>query len=228
MLYTAGDPDFPELDLQIIPDYLVPGGYNHVKMTVTNNRGFKISQDRIKYVSHPHIGFNIGDLKSATMSFTDDTWSYLGNFYIPPDAKLSTFGAGFSIEYGEFRRVIAQEKIIMCGDWADPIAARELVSHVDSSKDNLKSESTDFILCQNYPNPFNPVTNIEFMLPEDTFIILTIYDLNGKKVKGLKGQEMNAGPHSFQFDGSDLASGTYFFELIAGNYRKVRKMLLLK
>jgi hypothetical protein len=85
-----------------------------------------------------------------------------------------------------------------------------------------------FKLYQNYPNPFNPITNIEFRIPDSEFVILNIYDVKGQVVKRLIGQELSAGVHRYQFDGSRLASGIYYYSLVSGDYRQVRKMILLR
>jgi len=85
-----------------------------------------------------------------------------------------------------------------------------------------------FSLEQNYPNPFNPSTTINFNIPTDGFVSLKVFDIMGNQVAELLGKETKAGFHSIEFDASQLASGTYFYRLQAGNNIKVQKMLLLK
>jgi len=86
----------------------------------------------------------------------------------------------------------------------------------------------EFILNQNYPNPFNPVTNIEFLLTNDTKVVLTIYNVLGEKLFEVLNQNMNAGLHTIQFNAKSLPSGIYFYELKTGNKNDVMKMTLLK
>ncbi len=74
-----------------------------------------------------------------------------------------------------------------------------------------------FVLLQNYPNPFNPITNIEFRIPKSEFVTLTIYNVAGQKVKRLIGQWLKAGVHQYRFDGNNLASGVYYYQLVAGD-----------
>ncbi len=86
---------------------------------------------------------------------------------------------------------------------------------------------TEFALKQNYPNPFNPSTNISFSLPEAGKAELTIYNITGQKVAGFVG-DYNAGRHNIEWDATDLASGVYFYKLVAGNFTDTKKMVLLK
>jgi len=86
----------------------------------------------------------------------------------------------------------------------------------------------DFNLYQNYPNPFNPVTTIKFSLPEKTIVKISVFDVLGQKVKTLLDKELDEGLHSIDFDGSQLASGVYYYKIEAGKYNDVKKMMLLK
>ena len=83
-------------------------------------------------------------------------------------------------------------------------------------------------LKQNYPNPFNPSTTIEFTLPKSEFVELKIYNILGKEVSTLVLKKLNQGKHTCTFDGSRLASGVYYYQLTAGDYTEVKKMVLLK
>jgi hypothetical protein len=85
-----------------------------------------------------------------------------------------------------------------------------------------------FNLQQSYPNPFNPSTTIEFTLPSSVFVILKIYNILGEEITTLVNGNLKAGNHSYQFDGSHLASGIYLYRIQAGHFKEVRKMMLLK
>lgn len=84
------------------------------------------------------------------------------------------------------------------------------------------------ILNQNYPNPFNPTTTIEFSLKQDGFIRLSIYNLLGQEVSKVFEGDLSAGMHKFQFDGSQLSSGVYFYRLTTSDYTHSKKMMLMK
>ncbi len=81
---------------------------------------------------------------------------------------------------------------------------------------------------QNHPNPFNPVTKIKFALPLGGYISLKLYDILGKEVRVLDNSYRQAGHYEAEFDGSNLASGVYFYRLEAKDFVSVRKMILVK
>jgi hypothetical protein len=85
-----------------------------------------------------------------------------------------------------------------------------------------------FQLRQNYPNPFNPSTTIEFTLAKSEFVELKVYNILGKEVSTLVLNKLNPGKHTYTFDGRNLASGIYYYQLVAGDFREVKKMILLK
>ena len=94
---------------------------------------------------------------------------------------------------------------------------------------NYQSENPSiFRLCPNYPNPFNPSTTIKYSLPKAENITLKIYDILGRKVKTLVNEEKPAGNYSIEFNGKDMPSGVYFYQIRAGVFTETRKMLLLK
>jgi len=90
-------------------------------------------------------------------------------------------------------------------------------------------------ISQNYPNPFNPKTVIEYQLPKNSFVNLIVYDVLGREVEILINQEQKTGKYKVEFDGSNLASGIYFYTIkarqagsLTGDFMETRKMLLVK
>ncbi len=79
----------------------------------------------------------------------------------------------------------------------------------------------------NYPNPFNPTTTISFELPEQQQAQLEIYDIQGRKVEKLVDGPLNAGSHTYEFDGSGLSSGVYIYRLVTPEYQITQKMTLV-
>ncbi|MGD8781542.1 MAG: choice-of-anchor Q domain-containing protein [Ignavibacteria bacterium] len=95
----------------------------------------------------------------------------------------------------------------------------------------MKSLPNEVVLNQNYPNPFNPATVISYVIPsrvEESNIRLTIYDMLGNEIATLVNKKQSAGSYSYNFDGADLASGTYIYKLVTDNFTEVKKMILLK
>ena len=92
---------------------------------------------------------------------------------------------------------------------------------------------TDFALNQNYPNPFNPSTQIQYALPTDANVSITIYDVMGREVRSLVNKTVSAGYHSTLWNatnnlGSPVSAGVYIYTISANEYRDVKKMILLK
>ncbi len=85
-----------------------------------------------------------------------------------------------------------------------------------------------FELCQNFPNPFNPKTDIVFRVKKELKVNISIFDILGRRVDTIVDREMTPGSHRITFDGGKLPSGTYFCRMVAGDFRDVKKMLLLK
>lgn len=86
----------------------------------------------------------------------------------------------------------------------------------------------DFSLSQNYPNPFNPETTIKFSLPGAGNVKIVVYNMLGEEVAILLDGVLSAGTHELNFNGRSLTSGVYFYKIESGNFRAVKKMLLLK
>ena len=85
-----------------------------------------------------------------------------------------------------------------------------------------------FVLSQNYPNPFNPSTTIKFALPNASMVKLAVYDILGREVTVILNEFRQAGKYEANFNASALASGVYFYRIEAGDFREVKKMLLVK
>ncbi|CAF5048621.1 unnamed protein product, partial [Rotaria sp. Silwood1] len=84
------------------------------------------------------------------------------------------------------------------------------------------------VVAQNYPNPFNPTTNIQFGIPQETFVTLKVYDMSGKMVAELVNEVKEQGYYTVKFDGTNLASGFYIYRLTAGDFTSIKKMSLIK
>ena len=90
-----------------------------------------------------------------------------------------------------------------------------------------------YTLHQNYPNPFNPTTKICYDLPENIYVSINIYDLIGHKIRTLVNTNQDPGYRSIHWDatndlGQSVSAGMYIYTIQAGQFRKTRKMVLLK
>lgn len=97
-----------------------------------------------------------------------------------------------------------------------------------SSIENIEQIPSFYSLHQNFPNPFNPVTVITYELPKDNHVSLKIFDAIGREVAELVNREQTIGKYSVNFNGESLASGLYFYRLIAGDFVETKKMILLQ
>ena len=95
------------------------------------------------------------------------------------------------------------------------------------SNRNVKSPK-EYSLENAFPNPFNPSTTISFTLPRPEHTTLTIYNILGAEVGKLVSDKLRAGSHKYIFDGSKLASGVYYYQVTAGEFQDVKKMILLR
>jgi len=92
---------------------------------------------------------------------------------------------------------------------------------------------TVYALHQNYPNPFNPETRITFALPKAGKVTLAVYNVLGQKVKTLFDANASAGTHVYTWKGLDnngrqVATGVYFYRIVAGDFTSIKKMVLVK
>jgi len=96
--------------------------------------------------------------------------------------------------------------------------------------DDEQLTPTSYALFNNYPNPFNPSTVISYQLPENSFVILKVFDVLGNEVESLVNEYQTAGIKNVILDlkVKEFSSGIYFYQLKAGNFCQTKKMLLLK
>jgi len=92
------------------------------------------------------------------------------------------------------------------------------------------SAPKEFALFQNYPNPFNPATTIRYSIPEvgSVPVNLKIYDILGREVETLVNTDQKAGNYEVLFNAGKYASGMYIYRITAGNFKSIKKMMLLK
>ncbi len=89
-------------------------------------------------------------------------------------------------------------------------------------------EPIKYELSQNYPNPFNPVTKINYSVAKQGLVTLIIYDILGKEIKTLVNEVKSPGAYIVDFNGSNLASGVYFYKIQSGDFMQVKRMVLIK
>ena len=121
------------------------------------------------------------------------------------------------------------------------IMKSKTVNIVTDVSDDRNNQPDQHILYQNYPNPFNPSTKIKYsikILPKSSllikgrlkegFVTIKVYDILGKEVATLVDEYKPAGNYEVEFNGENLPSGVYYYQLKDGDFNETKKMLLLK
>ncbi|MBK9097150.1 MAG: T9SS type A sorting domain-containing protein [bacterium] len=166
--------------------------------------------------------------------------TFLGGVYLSTNngTNWTEVNSGLSYENDYIYSLAILDQYIFAGTlhlnggvWRRPLS--EMVTSIENDIENYPAQ---FLLEQNYPNPFNPSTKIRYTIPnviasetkQSQFVSLKIYDVLGKEVAGLVDEYKTAGEYEVKFNASQLPSGTYFYQLKAGEFTAVKKMILLK
>jgi len=123
-------------------------------------------------------------------------------------------------------------------NWVSSDVALGTPGQQNSSYDALSNDIDEiipsvFALHQNYPNPFNPTTSIEYDLPNDSYTVVTVFDVMGKHVKTLVEKNQSAGFKTIRWDakndeGESVAAGMYIYQIKSGVNIASKKMILLR
>jgi hypothetical protein len=191
-------------------------------------------------IIHPHSG------ETTTFVLTGDPIAESGWYEgtgwpegEEPDDRRMLMGSGpFTFSTGDTQEIVIAIVLAQGENHLDSVtklkekaaAVRQFYFTGDlTSLEDLKTtQLTSFTLKQNYPNPFNPKTIINYELPTTNKVDLSIYNVLGQKVITLVSEKQKAGYHQVEWDASRFASGVYFYILRAGDFRDVKKMVLLK
>jgi hypothetical protein len=152
------------------------------------------------------------------------------------EAHLAVLGPGVGIVgSGELLRLVADSPLELPAPVVElrDVANRPLSSDLAGAAEAPQDLPTVFRAGNPYPNPFNPSTSIAFELPARQRVSLTVYGLDGRRVRTLLQAELPAGRHTARWDGRDhggrpVASGTYLYRLRAGPWSATGKLELLK
>ncbi|MGB5530867.1 MAG: FlgD immunoglobulin-like domain containing protein [Ignavibacteriaceae bacterium] len=134
----------------------------------------------------------------------------------------------------DFNRDGRKDILLSMAVWPPPYLSYILLQDtVTSVADNDIHIPGNFNLSQNYPNPFNPSTMTKVIVKEQSKIQITIYNVLGKEIKTLLNENLPSGEYPIEWngkdnEGNDLPGGIYFIQMIAGDYKKTIKTILLK
>lgn len=224
------------------------GGYNDFAVIKYNNAG---EQQWVSYYDGPEhfdddpIGISIDQsgnvyvcgesnpnggshFKFTVVKFNSDgsfNWSYIY------DENVSSKAVGVWIDNSGF--------VYAAGEGESPNGNHDLLvvklNSTTGVEDENKSSLNSFYLSQNYPNPFNPTTTLSFVIGQQSFVSLKVFDILGREVVTLINEERSAGTYEINFDAFELSSGVYFYQLSVrtpsgrtGSFVETKKMLLLR
>ena len=152
---------------------------------------------------------NLGGGDSILVQFTDWTVPYANKYYL-----VTVF-------------------TVFAGDTVLGNDTLSLLVHELSPGTEEKLLPTRFYVSQNFPNPFFGETEIQCALPKNVHLLITIYDIAGRKIFTLVDADKQAGYHTVKWDsrssfGDKVASGIYFYKVTAGANKVTRKMFLIR
>jgi len=174
----------------------------------------------------------------------ETTWGDMGDRFIYVDQRDSTTGwthyeavhQAADDAYGISVRARFNNWVTGTAWWDDFSVVKMALaggSAIEPEKEMAGKVPSKFALAQNYPNPFNPETTIEYALPKQSKVSLTIYNVLGQQVKSLTNTVQNAGNYSIVWDakndrGEAVPTGMYLYVLSTNEQRMTRKMVLMR
>ena len=222
---SQGDSDIVDYDEPGNLGYVYHWGVNPqmyvgTALISSNQYGFR-AIDNTKEI---YDGFSNSEKWQALSGGTEMT------FAGPADISEVTSAGPFSIPAGKSINVAFA---ITAGSNLD-----ELRTNITNARDTYKNYLANnngggeiplhYNLSQNYPNPFNPGTKIDYEIPEEGRVSIKVYDILGRLVRTLIEEDKKPGIYTLKFDGTNLASGIYFYQLKVNTYTSTKKFILLR
>ena len=178
----------------------------------------------IDYKDSTNINWLEGNIDSDPLFIGGDPFDY----NLTDNSPSINAGTPFYIWEGDTLINLSSDEYI--GEAPDMGA---LESDVLISVEGKEELPTEFRLEQNYPNPFNPTTKIQYQIPSNvksqkSNVKLVVYDVLGREVTTLVNEQQQPGNYSVQFDGTNLTTGIYFYQLKTESFSQTKKFVLIK
>jgi hypothetical protein len=207
-------PDIPLLTQEFIIDhqYSVLSGTSLTGVSYINKSYFEsYYYNGIDTISQTNRSITQINQKTFSLSVSLDT---------------NLYNQGYHLYY----RIAAVDKGIVADTFYSPQTGYYKLFWKDSttSVTQTEFEALTYSLSQNYPNPFNPVSKIVFTIPKRENVSLKVYDILGSEVETLVNKELEAGKYEVEFSGKELSSGIYIYQIKAGAFREIKKMILMR
>ncbi len=177
---------------------------------------------KLSWVTNTEINNSGFDVERAFVGTTNSVWLKVGFVY-----GNGTSSVSHSYTYSD--------RNVTSGTYSYRL--KQIDNNGNYKYYNLSNEviigvPTQFSISQNYPNPFNPTTKINYDLPFDSKVSIVLFDLTGRQVASILNSSQQAGYQTVTFNGTNLASGTYFYQIIASgenqSFSKTLKMVSVK
>jgi len=200
--------------------------YGSVNLQKTTNGGTNWFYSNLPYINN---GVSSMRFINSNTGWIGGNNSQLGSMII----KTTNGGVNWLLQFNEHSKGITSifafdsDNAWLCGGYSSIYKTTNGGGNIGIKKINDYIPS-HYSLSQNYPNPFNPTTNIRYQIPNNSYVVLKIYDILGKEIATLVNEKLKAGEYESTFDGSGLPSGVYFYKLEAGEYSETKKMLVIK
>jgi choice-of-anchor B domain-containing protein len=242
--------------IKLIKEFTYPGAVTH-NAWVTDDRKYLFTTDE-GGSNHCKV-WNIQDIMNPVQVYDIapyDGASMVHNVYVRGDSLyMAHYRAGaivmnianrnLPVEVGHYDTFVGQgtayqgawniypyfaSRKIIVADIATGLYVLKLGPATNITPNQTSGVADKYSMSQNYPNPFNPETNIRFSIPENSSVMIKVYDLQGKIVADLVNGNYNKGSYEIKFDANkfNLASGTYVYKIESKDYSETRKLTLLK
>ena len=205
------------VDIRKNPDITPTNRFMFINGTVSFE-DVKLTEE--SYVGvYTESGILIGEMKLLENGYLQ-TGAVYGNDLTTRIIDGAEAGELLTFSYGEFESAPIEVR------FSDNMELHK----VDLTFRNIPDE---FALLQNVPNPFNPVTSIQYRLPEQAHVLLSVYDILGRKVRTLVNETRDSGTYSVRWNGTTdsgeaVGSGVYIYELTTPQFISTRKMIIIK
>ena len=206
-----------QADYSIIFGYVDKDNYNYLQMkhttstlvSVTNKQSISLSWTNQSGIIDENYHEVLLNLQGDNLKITIDDSVFLEStsFRLLQEGRIGFGSAKYSLFFDDV----------------------EILGHGSpTSISQNESLPKQFKVWQNFPNPFNPSTTIKFALHKPEIVKIEIYNIIGQKVETLLNKSMSAGYHEVEFNGENLISGVYIYNIEAGDFHAQKKMILMK
>ena len=213
VLCSQSDLTYPSSPISIVSSPIINPGHQSLALSLDFQYEMEWENDTA-FVSI------LGDQDTATFIWTEQNWENHTEL-LPFETNSESFRIQIGINSDntlEYRGINIDKLKLIYPSENNPMTINNNGNYIPKQ----------ILLHQNYPNPFNPITSITFELPVDSDVLLSIYNLTGKKVRTLIHEIKEAGKHTIQLNGNNLSSGIYFYALDTPSNKLVKKLVLIK